>query len=180
MSEFSNTILEKSLSPKEIGPIYLKNQSILKISDGFIIYIEFPFICHQARFSSSYHQEMTARRNILLLTYASSVKCFSSKDMADCTTALNDAIRKIFSFNRWESVRVLRMNFGYKSLVEIFAIASKKFLSSLPHHDNSIIRLFSARMSVDWIYLLWFSFCFFVFSVCSLSLNCWRIKWTHI
>ena len=83
------------------------------------------------------------------LTYASSVKSFSSKDMADCTTALNDAIRKIFSFNRWESVRVLRTNFGYKSLVEIFAIASKKFLASLPHHDNSIIRLFSARISVD-------------------------------
>ena len=48
------TILEKSLSYKGIGPIYLKNQSILKTSEGFVIYIEFPFVCHQARLSSSY------------------------------------------------------------------------------------------------------------------------------
>ena len=52
--EDASTILEKSLSYKEIGPIYLENQSILKTSEGFVIYIEFPFVCHQARFSSSY------------------------------------------------------------------------------------------------------------------------------
>ena len=41
------------------------------------------------------------------LTYCSSIKEFSSREMNDCNTAVNDAIRRIFSFNRWESVRHL-------------------------------------------------------------------------
>ena len=73
------------------------------------------------------------------LTYACGVKSLSSKD----------AIRKIFSFNRWESVRDLRTYFGYKSLTEIFAIAGKKFLDSLPHHSNSLIRQIHAYVSPE-------------------------------
>ena len=73
-------------------------------------------------------------------TYASALKTFSAKEMTFCTVALNDAIRKIVSFNRWESVRSLRESFGYKSLYEIFATASKKFRDALPTHRNSIIK----------------------------------------
>ena len=83
------------------------------------------------------------------LTYACNVKCFSSKDMGDCTTALNDAIRKIFSFNRWESVRELRTSFGYKSLTEIFSLASNKFVKSLPGHVNPLIRQIHANLSLE-------------------------------
>ena len=75
-----------------------------------------------------------------ILTYASAVKIFSAKEMTSCTVALNDAIRKIVSFNRWESVRSLRESFGYKSLYEIFAAASKKFRDALPSHRNSTIK----------------------------------------
>ena len=58
---------------------------------------------------------------IPILTYASAVKQFSSRDMTSCNTAVNDAIRIIFTFHRWESVRTLREIFGYKPLIELFA-----------------------------------------------------------
>ena len=68
-----------------------------------------------------------------ILTYACSIKSFSSKDMGDCTTALNDAIWKIFSFNWWESVRSLRETFGYYDtsfpLFAFFAITYRAFRS---------------------------------------------------
>ena len=60
------------------------------------------------------------------LSFASAVKEYPSRSMNDCNTALNDAIRKIFSFSRRESVRDLRMSFGYLSLTEIFANAKRK------------------------------------------------------
>ena len=73
------------------------------------------------------------------LTYACAVKSFPSRELMDCNTALNDAIRKIFSFNRWDSVRHLRQSHGYKSITEIFATAKRNFLTSLPHHKNTIL-----------------------------------------
>ena len=76
------------------------------------------------------------------LTYACSIKLFSAKEMQECSTALNNAIRRIFTYHRWESIRVLRETFGYKSLIEMFSAMSRKFVISLPTHPNSIIRLF--------------------------------------
>ena len=74
-----------------------------------------------------------------ILSYACAVKTYRSREFQECNTALNDAIRKIFSYNRWESVRALRDSFGYKSLTEIFAKSRSKFISRLPHHCNPII-----------------------------------------
>ena len=74
-----------------------------------------------------------------ILTYACSVKEYPSREMMDCNTAVNDAIRKIFSYNRWESVRELRNGCGYKSLTEIFAIAKSKFHGSLDAHTNTVL-----------------------------------------
>ena len=73
------------------------------------------------------------------LSYACSVKEYPTKQMTDCSVALNDAIRKIFTFHRWESVRFLREGFGYLSLTEIFSKARNKFLGSLSHHSNKTI-----------------------------------------
>ena len=82
------------------------------------------------------------------LTYASSVKSFSAKEMQDCTSALNNAIRRIFTYHRWESVRSIREAFHYKSILEIFAEMSRKFTISLPSHPNSIVRnLYSHSVS---------------------------------
>ena len=59
--------------------------------------------------------------------------------MQNCNTAVNDALRLIFGYHRWESIRVLRESFGYKSLTDIFGCARKKFQYVLPYHSNSIV-----------------------------------------
>ena len=74
-----------------------------------------------------------------ILSYAGAVKDYPSRQMQDCNTAMNNALRLIFGYNRWESVRTLRESFGYKSLVEIFQRAKIKFENSLLHHHNPII-----------------------------------------
>ena len=56
-----------------------------------------------------------------ILSHACAAKEFTSREMMDCNTTVNDAIRKIFSFHRWESIRYLRGYFGYKSLTDIFS-----------------------------------------------------------
>ena len=83
------------------------------------------------------------------LTYACAVKMYSSREMQDCNTALNNAIRKIFTYNRWESIRTLRESFGYMSLTEIFHTASMKFLGSLPNHSNMLIRELHRYLSIE-------------------------------
>lgn len=75
-----------------------------------------------------------------ILSYACDVKIVSARDMRDSNTAINNAIRKIFTFNRWESVRSLREGFQKKSIYEIFHTARDKFQLSLPLHRNSVLR----------------------------------------
>ena len=77
---------------------------------------------------------------IPVISYASGIKQYSAQEMRDCNTAINDAIRRIFTFNRWESVRSLRESFGMNSIYDTFARAAAKFSSSLPTHHNSILR----------------------------------------
>ena len=74
-----------------------------------------------------------------ILSYACAVKEYSSSDMYRCHVALNNAIRKILSYAVWQSIRHLRMSFGYDSLYEIFAKAESKFLASAAHSSNSVI-----------------------------------------
>ena len=76
--------------------------------------------------------------------------------MSDCNTALNDAIRKIFTFQRWESVRSLREGFGYPALSEMFDKARRKFTLSLSNHGNKTISRLHAFVSVDFYQVLFF------------------------
>ena len=73
------------------------------------------------------------------LTYACDVVDFSSKEMNRLHVALNDAIRKIFTFSRWESVKALREGFGYLSVTEIFAKRKRSFLRKIPSTGNQIL-----------------------------------------
>ena len=77
---------------------------------------------------------------IPILTYACAVKEYQSRQMQDCSTAVNDALRLIFGYNRWESVRTIRESFGYKSLTELFHSTKRKFNMSLLSHRNSVIK----------------------------------------
>ena len=73
------------------------------------------------------------------LSYACAVKEYVAKDMTSCNTAINNAIRKIFSYARSESIRHLRQMFNYRSIYEIFAIAKSKFLNAAVSSSNSVI-----------------------------------------
>ena len=84
-----------------------------------------------------------------ILSYASAVKAYPARQVQDCSTALNDALRFIFGFNRWESVRSLRESFGYKSLVEIFQKTKNKFDTSLFRHCNPIIAHIARKMAEE-------------------------------
>ena len=75
-----------------------------------------------------------------VLTFNSSVKQFSSSQMSDCNIAINSAIRKIFGYQRWESVRHLREEYGHKSIYELFKTAEIRFLTLCEVHCNPIVR----------------------------------------
>ena len=76
-----------------------------------------------------------------VLTYACEVTCFSSGVINEMNVALNDAIRKIFSFNRWESTRFLRTSFGYPSMTEIFEARYQRFMSGITRTCNPTLLL---------------------------------------
>ena len=55
------------------------------------------------------------------------------------SVALNDAIRKIFGWNRWQSVSDLREMMGYKSVEILFAKMKQNFISTLAHVENNVL-----------------------------------------
>ena len=74
-----------------------------------------------------------------IVTYASDVITFPCKEMQSLHVAVNDAIRKIFSYNRWESIRTLRESLGYFSITEIFAKRKRSFDTRLPQIGNALL-----------------------------------------
>ena len=78
-----------------------------------------------------------------ILTYACEVKHFSYSEMHECHVATNDAIRRIFSFNRWESIRRLRESFGYRDIYTIFAQRKRNFLHRFQSTNNTVLHCLS-------------------------------------
>ena len=73
------------------------------------------------------------------LTYASEVVEFTNSEMHACNVALNDSIRRIYSYNRWESTRSLRQQLGFPSICEIFHSRQKAFLTKNALLRNQVI-----------------------------------------
>ena len=83
-----------------------------------------------------------------ILTYGCEVKRHTGREMTGLDVALNDCIRKVFGYNRWESTRELRRSLGYESVTEIFAKRNSRFLNGLFRTGNSVlIRLKSLSIS---------------------------------
>ena len=74
-----------------------------------------------------------------ILTYSSDVISFPGKEMQSLHVAVNDAIRKIFAFHRWESIKTLRESLGYLSITEIFAKRKRVFDERLPQIGNALL-----------------------------------------
>ena len=83
------------------------------------------------------------------LTYGAQVTSFCYKDTHSMSVALNDAIRKIFGWNRWQSVSELRKAMGYKSLEIISAKLKKSFLIKLSTINNSVLQRISSISDTD-------------------------------
>ena len=75
-----------------------------------------------------------------IISYAAAVREYSASDMYRCHVAVNNAIRQIFSYAVWQSIRHLRISHGFKSVYEIFASAKAKFLALAPTSTNYIVR----------------------------------------
>ena len=83
------------------------------------------------------------------LTYACEVVSYNDSDMRSLHTAANDAIRKIFGYNRWESIRSLRESHGYSSITEIFAHRKSNFEQHLSRIGNPLITRLS-KITIDY------------------------------
>ena len=80
------------------------------------------------------------------LTYAADVKVFKHGDMHKCNVALNDAIRRIFSYKRWESPRELRQQLNYPNVYEIFHSRTTGFLKKCQTSSNGIIAFLANKL----------------------------------
>ena len=74
-----------------------------------------------------------------LLTYGCEIRKHTGREMIKFEVALNDCIRKIFTFNRWESTRMLRTSFGYNSVTEIFAMRKRTFERNFHRTGNHVL-----------------------------------------
>jgi len=83
------------------------------------------------------------------LTYASEAISYSSRQLQPMNVALNDSIQRIFGYNRWESVRFLRLSSGYPSLTDAIYEGAKKFYRRLSGSSNTILRVLSSQSNFD-------------------------------
>ena len=74
------------------------------------------------------------------LTYGAEVKELSANEKQHYNVAVNNAIRRIFGFRRWESIRQLQEFYGFDSIEVLFSKAKNHFLSSLANHSNHTLR----------------------------------------
>ena len=78
-----------------------------------------------------------------VLTYGAAVKECNASEKQQLNVAVNNAVRKIFGFRRWESIRYLREFYSFESIEMAFAKAKKRFLIGLKDHSNGILRFLS-------------------------------------
>ena len=84
-----------------------------------------------------------------ILTYSCAVKEYNSREVSSCNSAVNNCIRKIFSFARLESVRHIRESYQMKSIYEMFSVAKSKFTHSSLSSSNDIIRHIANSLTID-------------------------------
>ena len=77
---------------------------------------------------------------VLCLTNCAEVKELTSAEMQKCNVALNDSIRLIYSYNRWESTRFLRKELKFPNIIEIFFSRKKSFVEKIRGMNNKVVR----------------------------------------
>ena len=82
------------------------------------------------------------------LTYGAGVKELTASEKHQYNVAVNNAIRRIFRFRQWQSIRQLREFYHYDSIEMMFAKAKKRFYHSISDHRNPLLR-FLSTVAVD-------------------------------
>ena len=82
------------------------------------------------------------------LTYGAAVKDLSATDKHKYNVAVNNAVRRIFGFRQWQSIRQLRDAYQYDSIEMSFAKARKRFLTSIANHSNELLRFLYRTVEV--------------------------------
>ena len=77
------------------------------------------------------------------LSYGAEVKELTASEKHKFNVAINNSVRRIFGFRRWESIRHLREYYKFDSIEVIFAKAKHRFQISLHNHSNRILRFIS-------------------------------------
>ena len=77
------------------------------------------------------------------LTYGAAVKELTAAEKQQYSVALNNAVRRIFGFRRWESIRYIREFYKHASIEMLFAKARTRFERSLTSHSNHVLRFLS-------------------------------------
>ena len=80
-----------------------------------------------------------------ILSYGAAVKDFSitAREKQQLNVAINNAVRRIFSFRQWQSIRQLREFLHYDSIEVIFAKVRRQFNQSLVSHSNETLKFLS-------------------------------------
>ena len=65
------------------------------------------------------------------LTFGAPVKELNSSEMNQFNVAFNTAVRRIFGFQRWQSIRQLREVYGFDSIEMLFVKARKRFYAGM-------------------------------------------------
>ena len=77
------------------------------------------------------------------LIYGAAVKDLNASEKNQFNVAVNNAVRRIFGFRLWQSIRQIREFYGFDAIEVMFAKAKRKFFATLLTHDNEILRLLS-------------------------------------
>ena len=147
------------------SPILLNARPLEFVSEwkylGVHLKSDVRFTCSAQKCRSSFYRSSNSILNVLggpseivqmkllynvcvpIITYACDVVVFHHKEIQSLHVAVNDAKRKIFSYNRWESIRTLRESCGYLSITELFAKRKRSFEGQLPHIGNTVLSFLS-------------------------------------
>ena len=143
------------------SPIYLNNVPLEFVEDwkylGVVLKASDCFSCSATKPRCSFYHSSNAILSALkgpseavqmkllysicvpVATYGCDVVEYHNRELESLHVAVNDAIRKIFSYNRWESVKTLRESFGYRLVTEIFALRKASFERNMRHIGNSFL-----------------------------------------
>ena len=78
------------------------------------------------------------------LTYGAAVKNLNASETRQYSVAVNNAIRRIFGFRYWQSIRQIREFYGFPAIETIFARSKIRFHQQLITHRNSVLRFLSS------------------------------------